>query len=634
MLLKKIYKVERDNNVMQMILCDTSQDLNKIIKKWKPIIRDNSIIATKNYLLYNSLKQTETIYLMQESFDSKYVEAVKILKDINKVIDKETKFSYLYEADYHIEGNGCGQWVTDALYAAELCSDFIKQYDINEVFVCCVDSLAMETRVLRNMELAGKIKLHVCYHKVTSKTELIQFIHCNVGKGWTTLKNCYYILYGILIFIKAFIKSVKDALNNNVGKKQERVLFSQGIIFITNAKKHLDWGIDFFIELNKHVHCAIICAYASEAQKFFKEHGLTTISFESAGIRMNKLITSIFVYYRDVLCLYKMFSKLDEDVYGTNMGQVVKLCFWQHLLLHVPERIVLDCIAEDFFSRYKFKMISTWLGSNNVYGRIFYQYTRNDKTIFWRRLFSNAVIKPTLFEEVYPDMLEYVYFIGIDKKELENFYRSFGWKGKAVLFDNSNYIIENKLTRENFISGMRLGKISVLWAPSYPINEHLRRSDFINMNRKMVCSMPSEKVELHVKYHLNCEKKLIIDAMTLAKNVHFFDNKERITDAFAVADVVVTTISTVVYDSIYNNKPCIILLEGQNVELLNEKIKEKFLIFYSVKEVMDYIENATKDDIYDLYVQERECMEELFQSDIDDVNYEVAQSLASICRDI
>lgn len=593
------------------------------------MIKSDRIIATKNVTLYNELKQKETIYLLEDSYEFKYGEAVAILKNLNKIVNENTDHPYLYEIGYSIEGAGCEQWVMDALYAAEMIEGIFKQNAIEEVFVCCVNSLDLETRILHSMEQEGKIKLHICYYRGLSLLELKQYIHCNISKFYMALKYCNYLLRGILVFIIGFAKSLYGFGSRRGGMGE----YSIGTIWLSDAKPN---NIDLLLELSKNENLCIVCVSAPRAEKFFKEHGLDAVSFNVGRIKAGRLVALIISYYKEIIRLYRICQKQAWSAYGVNIKPLISLFFIQHLMCFIPERIVLDCFAVDFFSRYRFKVMSSWIGSNTAASRIFYMHTRKDKTLFWRIISTDGTPqKSDLMEEVWPDMLAYVYFIGNDREKHEKFYRNFGWNGEAVLFDHTRVAIATECTRDEYTKRFCGEKISVLWAPTYPCRgPYLHESGFVDRNRKMLCLIPSDKLKMYVKYHPCVDKAMVEKDVRAAKDVVVIDNMQGISGALDMVDVCVTTLSTVIYDCIYNNKPVIILLQAQDPNVLNEKIKEGFLVFYSVHEVKDYLENATKDDLYDLYVKERECMEEVLYSDVEDVNYEIAKSLAEICRSI
>lgn len=286
------------------------------------------------------------------------------------------------------------------------------------------------------------------------------------------------------------------------------------------------------------------------------------------------------------------------------LDKSIKHRILQQALINVPDRFIVDAIAKNFYKWNQYQCIETWLGSNDIYSRIAYYNTRKRGTIFFRVLTGeNMIMKNPCYEEVDKEMLSWCFFIGKTNR-LKEFYEKSGWKGEAISLSGKGWNFEEYSKESD-------DEFSVLWAPSYPLKGYLSEIIFNKINDRILKVLESWDIKLYVKYHPNYPQVSVDNIMNEYKsNTIFFERKEQgIENIIKKVDLVVTTNSSIVVDSIKAATPVVVIREGDLMEM-EEIFEASKAIFWDTNEAIKYIKRLLydKDELKVLLKEENDKM--------------------------
>lgn len=576
---------------MQLIVCDSIDEFNIIKQKWGKSIETGFLIFTTNSQFYFLHKNMYTMELFESKYITMVEETTEVLRYVNEFLRKIVrKRNYLYEVGYHIEGGGIEQDMADVLNTTRVCMDFFTRYNFKRIYLCCNKKNALIVEVFRELAKWYQLKIKVCSVPATSIDECKHKIESSSGKGIKCLKYIWYMGKGICIYLKLLLMVIVNFQNRFASVQYWDV----GKIQLSDAAKHFFWSIDFIKILNKSLTLNNICVHTDEMKERLKKEGMITTDFGKSYIHLLYFCVAVSGYYYNVVRIWYKLKKVRFMKEGADISGIVRHRVWQHILLTVPKAVELDCKAKGYFEKNKFKVIESWLGSNTVCTRIFYYQTRKENTAFYR-IHNNgqAPFRRPLLYECEPEMIQIRFFTELERQGEYEWYRKMGWKGQAFLLEGT--ILPSAEEKQPNPNRVENEKCCILWAPSYPLMGEYMAGAFVKCNEIIIEECAKLDIHLLVKYHWNQEEEMIKKIKEKYRNkanVDFIDRKQPIEEYIEKADIVITTLSTVIFDTIFANRPVVIISEGHMIAL-NEKLN---LQGYSdVEEAVVFIKKLIQD---------------------------------------
>lgn len=602
---------------MQAILCESIEDYDRVISKWSECISSEAIVITNNPLLKNEIENVRTTVLLeiQENLDEDIAEVIGC---INSIIRKSVTDAYIYEVSYHVEGGGCQEGIKEILYGIKAIMKVVTQLKIDEVFTCFHKEISMEIKIMKVILGEKSYKVHVCYSRIESIIDIKNIINFSDNKLLRIIKQGYLLVKSssvMLTLVKNFI----------IKREREYKTAEIGIIFESDAIKHFNWNIEYLKKIKEYATVIVICCFCPENARKFCRQGIRVTKLEDYPVRISLFFKSLIQYVKDLIAIEQALKSENIHYLSLNITRIVREHLECHLRIDCAEAWVCKCLCDSFFKYNRIKTIEAWVGSNDVYSRIFYNYVRKQNTIFWKRYDSDlSIVKPLTFREVDPDMLQYIFFIGANRVKNEECYRSKGWNGHAVLLPGKKYI-----RGLNYVPLNKQSKqLYVLWAPSYPFGGYMTRGGFVYLNQNVVDFFLRKDMQLFVKYHNNQDKRLIEEMYKIKNNnLHLYDANIDINNVVSLVDIVVTTISTVAMDAVKAGKPSVIVTVGQNRKWLNDGCEDAFFIINSLEELYDLMENITESDLRNIYNREQTYVNSVVEDGNCNVEKEIVDNL-------
>lgn len=615
---------------MHLIVCDSINELNLIIQKWGKSIKTDFLIFTTNIRFYHLYSHEYKIKLFESKYPVLVEETTLILKEFNEFIRMVIKKkNYVYEVGYSVEGSGIEQNIADILNTTKVCMDFFNQYKFKSIFLCYNKNNALLIEVFREIAKSYRLKIKVCTLSVLKINQLKNRIEYSSGIGIKCFKYIYYLGKGIYTYFKLLLTIVV----NFKARFSEVQYWDVGKIQFSNAAKHFFWSIHYIKILNRNLKLNNICIHTDEMKERLLKEGLRTTDFGKSYVYFSYYCVSVVSYYYNIIKIWyklRLIRVIREEV---DISKIIKHRMWQHLLLTVPKVIDLDCKAKGYFEKNKFKIIESMLGGNTSCTRVFYYHTRKEKTVFYRiHNHGRAPITSPLFYECEAEIIQLRFFTEIERQVTYEWYNKMGWKGNALLLEGS--ILTREEVNKTSTVKEENEKCCILWAPSYPVLGYYIPSIFYKVNEIIVNEFARMDINLLVKYHWNQDESMvkeIKDSYQAKANVKFIDRTQSIEECMKKADIVITTLSTVIFDAILASRPVVIISEGHTI-IMNKKLELQE--FENVEEAVEF----TKKLIHDknkremIHAYQKEKMEDFSRRCNKDVCQDIVSELEKFIK--
>lgn len=553
---------------MKLLLCDNMEELFMLNKYLDENVGNEFVVGTTRgsfYLQYRKEYPELICELLEYNNGNKTEFITTQLKKINAAMGEDVWKKYLFEIHYSIEGSGIPQEVANIVYHTETCVSFYEKYLFDDIYIFCNKNNYLLTEIFREIAKQRHVNIKIIYNRVLNISDIKDRIFISSSKMTRKLKYIFYYMKLLGKFSRLF----GSVWSCRKYRKQPVRYFELGRICFSDAIKHYNWGLGKINAYREKLDLNIICAGTEpETRERFLNAGFNAIQFEESYLDLRYIVDEIWLYFRWMKKVTKRIADMQMVFAQLDVSNVVYHRMRQHLLLTVSDAIIIDCRAEGFFNRNKYKIMEGGMGGNNIYTRVFYYHTRQEQTLFFRESnYDAAPLDPIYMEEVESNVINLRFLCGRSGRKTYEFYRKSGWRGEAVLLQSpiGKVKAERKQKEEK--------NITVLWAPSYPVEGFLSYNEWYQQNEKMIEGLRKiEKINLLVKYHINQDEYSINNLKEKYESgrVVFIDKKEAIEKHIEEADIVITNPSTVIYDAMLMNRITIAIINGAQVPLKKE----------------------------------------------------------------
>lgn len=553
---------------MKLLLCDNMEELSMLNKYLDGNVGNEFVVGTTRGSFYLQCRKEYPqliCELLEYNKGNKTEFITTQLKKINVAMGEDVWKKYLFEVHYSIEGSGIPQEVANIIYHTEACVSFYEKYLFDDIYILCNKNNYLLAEIFREIAKQRHMSIKVIYNKVLNINDIKDRIFVSSSKMTKKLK---YIFYYMKLFGK-FSRLFGSVWGCRKYKKQPVRYFELGRICFSDAIKHYNWGLGKINAYREKLDLNIICAGTEpETRERFLNTGFNATQFEESYLDFRHIVNEICLYFHWVKKVTKRIANMQMVFAHLDVSNMIYHRMRQHLLLTVSDAIIIDCRAEGFFNRNKYKIMEGGMGGNNIYTRVFYYHTRQEQTLFFRESnYDAAPLDPIYMEEVESNVINLRFLCGRFGRKTYEFYRKSGWRGEAVLLQSpvGKVKAERKQKEEK--------NITVLWAPSYPVEGFLSYNEWYQQNEKMIEGLRKiEKINLLVKYHINQDEYSINNMKEKYESgsVTFIDKKEAIEKYIEAADIVITNPSTVIYDAMLMSRITIAIINGAQVPLKKE----------------------------------------------------------------
>lgn len=614
---------------MKLFLCDSMEEYHVLNKRFGKQVGENEFIigtVQSRFLLQCQKEHSElTCLLMEYSGGDKRSFVTQQLKKINYIMGEDLAKKYLFEVDYSIEGSGIAQEVANIVYKVEVCKNYQEQYEVEEIFIFCNKYNCLETEIFREIAGQKNLGLKIIYRKSWNLDSIKDRIFITSSKKVKNLKYLFYYAklvqkYGCLFGCYFKNKKYRDVPVKN---------YDVGRVCFTDAIKHYNWGIDKIKEYRKKLSLNIICSGTMpETYERFTKDGFNASQFEESYLDLKYIFKELKLYFYWLKILLKRTKKLQVTYLNLDISNMIYHRIKQHLLVMVPEAVIIDSIAKGYFEKNKYKMIEGCMGGNNIYTRLFYYNTRAEETIFFRELNYDAYPLECIYmDEVESNVIGIRFFCGWHRNEIYQFYQANGWNGEAILLESAVGRVKAERKRKPEKNTI------ILWAPSYPDGSSCSYNTWFSLNIEIIESLKKMmNVTLLIKYHINQDDDSIefLKKKYESDKVVFINKKDAIEPYIREADIVMTNPSTVIYDAMLMNRITIAIMSGAQVSLKNEL---NFITCIDTEKTINYVNKliACEEAWVSRLDKQSEYVSKFLDIKTNDVNAMITETL---CRKI
>lgn len=553
---------------MKLLLCDNMEELSMLNKYLGKNVGNDFVVGTTRgsfYLQYRKEYPQLICELLEYDKGIKTEFVTTQLKKINSAMGEDVWKKYLFEVHYSIEGSGVPQEVANIVYHTETCVSFYEKYLFDNIYIFCNKNNYLLTEIFREIAKQRHVNIKIIYNRVLNISDIKDRIFISNSKMTKKLK---YIFYYMKLFGK-FSQLFGSVWSCRKYRKQPVRYFELGRICFSDAIKHYNWGLGKINAYREKLDLNIICAGTEpETRERFLNAGFNATQFEESYLDFGCIVNEIWLYFRWVKKVTKRIANMQMVFAHLDISNVIYHRMRQHLLLTVSDAIIIDCRAEGFFNRNKYKIIEGGMGGNNIYTRAFYYHTRQEQTLFFRESnYDAAPLDPIYLEEVESNVIDLRFLCGESRRKTYEFYRKSGWRGEAVLLPSP--VGKVKAKRKQKMQETPL----ILWAPSYPLEGICTYNKWYEQNEKIIEGlMKIEQIHLLIKYHINQDEYSIntLKEKYQSDRVVFIDKREAIEKYIKDADIVITNPSTVIYDAMLMNRITIAIMNAAQVPLKRE----------------------------------------------------------------
>lgn len=514
-----------------------------------------------------------------------YKETEEIAKLINRIINttKLCKPSYLYELCYSVEG-GIGGKIADVLYSINTFQNIIQDRNI-DVFYCeqygTEDSFALEC-------IANHLGKRICYLK--------QRVY-----NWDELKRKIYLedrlVWRQMLDIRAQVNWLRQTVKIHKLNKWKTSLDTAceiGIINFTNTIRHVENWIEWARALGGISRCFYCCGADIAADKFV-QGGEKAVSIEG-NLQYRYLVAD---YISFLLDRYRILKKIRKEVnvlfQGVNVSKYIIKLYCRSLSREKFSNIIYERMVNDFVKENKCLFLIGMGNSNNVMNCIFsHAYRKNNISIpFASNGYTGGILLPQYemgfdLNEPYVNIMNVRFFLK-NSQEL-SYLRQWGWKGKAYVAARvrSMETISTELPAAN-------SRLTILWAPSYPARGGYSISTFRKDNEYIINGTAGQEVDLYIKFHPNQNMDMVTDLLeNIPDNIHVVEHTELVKKYILMADLVITSPSSIVFDAAANNRAVICMINAKFYQW-TKSFRRGFIFLRREKIDLSYIIQLHKD---------------------------------------
>lgn len=547
------------------------------------------LIATKQPYLFDYLKKDIEIISLELENELPYEETWSLLDKLNKIIKEsvDSSRSWVYEASYHIEGNGIGQSFADVLSSVQVISDILTAYYVDEINIYPSEDNIIECQVFWKLAKIKGITVKENYKNI--KAILLYNNHSIIN---SFLKKVSYLWISGKKY-SSYIHSIKMSLNH------ESNSYELGIINASDTQKTISWKEKYIYSMAKAFpKMKLMCLNSPFVAGYFSDNKINTDIMEKWLEKSNikKRKKEYIFFLRKIIP--KISSELKYCYKDYDITEILKQYIYIHILLTIPNNLYIDAVCEGYFKYNKFSVMLCHGNSNFIETRAMYYNTRCQDTLLYRK--EDLSVFTTKMYEPYQDIINIRFFC--QKEGRYNELKNQGWNGNAFFIQDTKYIPKFYNTYVNRIdkkSDVRTD-IKIVWCPSYVV-KGITTYDTFKKNNSLVASWFEEnKYSLLMKFHPHQNMNQINDLVDMygnSKYIRIADKNESFSKILEDIDIVITDKSLCIFDGIVERKPVMVLCSPYHYELIKQH-SEGLRIYTDADEMFTELKRIESDSSY------------------------------------
>lgn len=572
----------------RLIVCSTLEEYERI-----PIEKNsNDMIIAGNRALYEYFDKKGMDVRIFEDVEKKKTKIIwNIIEYINQYVKDNLSDSFLYEISYHIEG---GVSLSIANYISIL-------NDINKLY--CLEGFT-QIIVIDNVE---NWKYNEVLYVFAKEKEIEYLIFDDISfekkEYLYTLRNTKYAAdYMVrrereLLVLQEAILNKYRSVNKQTTDEECKMAF---LYAAYNDKKHLSW---FLARMNpfRTISPTAICLYRCEDGNEIERMGFRVeylqdyFDKESFRVEFNKYVED---RKKLLICLENKMEVIYEDVDITEL--VLKVLYRYFYQVAVEIACMNNC-AKKYFRTKHYKIIYAWGNSNFWENRICYINTQKDNTKYMV-MNSNTPFYEKIYEP-YGDIIPIRLF---PSNEVENEIIFKEYKRKSYYTFDLYYaekfyksIYKNIQKKEERILLALSGAFPGIYSTSY----------YVDMCMKIISDLKIYGKDIILKNHPETDpyvEKVLKNKYGDCNYVQLINKNEQIEEILKKSEIVITDVSTVIFDAITNNSIviCAVFLEHE-YEMIKH-LQDGVLICKNLQELNNTIKTILCDISYKDKVRERQ----------------------------
>lgn len=560
--------------MQNLIVCSNLRQLRNL----NGIVVGNYMVATAVYDFYDECKrQREEVVYLESSELSDHKMVWSILDTITDVMQRcETEKSYLYRVSYHLEG-GIPTTVDTVIQNLKIVENTIRAYGIeriylvddkenwmlNEAFFLFANAKGIECRILDEDGEKEQLCLFTLrrskYNPNIKQSKFSSQVHQEQLKVYREKKSISLNNTDLQAVTIGLLHGAKNNGKHLIGTEEEVDLFRG----------------QFDVE--------IISFHQSADNDYFRERGIRVACLEDYFDR-DLFEKNYQIYLRDCQCIVdQLQSGLHVHVGDIDLSEYLKRKLINYMERECFDKVYFDTCSDTFFKTHKYNLIEAWGNTNFWQNHIIYANCRQ-----WNiKLFRREVLEILQFVSYEPYANEIELRIFFDKVVNEYCHLK-DYHGRICYLPDFKWINFDKNITEGSICSTK-EEVKILFAPTYPFVGNSTVKNYFNICTNILDRLPSKSCKVFFKNHPNLNEKIRIEIETKysgKKYVECIDNRRGIWDVMEQCDIVVTDVSTVIFDSIKMGKPVFCIAGCQDYELVKWH-KDNFAIYRDIHVLCD-----------------------------------------------
>lgn len=571
----------QNNN--RCLLCCDSQEEWMILKN---ICNTGYVIATSDYRFFKNIREQEERVIFLESDESNPYGAIwEILDQIHLMIDEEItdRFFRLFHLSYHVEG-GFPTKIAQMIINLNLISALVKDNDIGEIYIfdnvqnwITNESIFLysKSRGITCHILDPNSKEEKTSLKTLSQLRGIKENLCNEELSRKEKEKA-----------RALIDTSAKRCKKGTTKEKEDV----GILYCPDFlyRKHVDWVLRR-IDAIEH-DTTVICFYDTEAVSEFRQRGLKVDCLEDYFEKSDFISAYDNLNRKRAAVLQRLASQLEASYQGTDLSEWLLLKLRNQYFRELLTYLYMDVCAANYFKQRKFTFIHVWGGTESWQTWICYDNTRDVNS----KLFKIEFIGFISYKEKmsFPDMLSAM-FTPDDKERFSQIFVN-DYPGKVFPICDPNW--GGRSTVVEYIGSDRKKRIGIL--PAGILKGFTTYRFYYATWMPLIDRLLDLGYEIVFKNHpalRECWEEDMEANYRDNERVTFLASGERIDKALALCDMVITDISSVVYDAALAQKAAFCIVDRQGYDLIRQHTAG-FSIYQSIEDLLEEIKCISESD--------------------------------------
>ncbi len=530
------------------VWCDNAEDLNHFscTEKDKVYIASLNIDESAQCFEqtgWNYVDLDYTLDVSQETSD--------IIEKINCVA-RNTEigiYANLYEMSYIVEG-GEAQTINDFLFYLYNFDRIIKKYSINKV---------LSSTIVRQAYLVLK---------VITKANNIEFKSFNESINKAMIKA--YMNKNSLPIKLYWKKSQADILNRirQIKRRSKRIESKFDVVLFSSwiDKKHVRWNVSMLELLDKSIDVGVISFTGDEYNEEFASRGYTTVNAE-AWFEESQAASDIRIWKANcekIETSKRMMKPISLG--GYDVTDVIWGNYQRYLYKRVFRTIIYRGIIHNMLNDVFFKAGIVCLDSNYPLNRAIYYTALNEYNRHISLCKNEAQLIPYLkppwkLREPYKNIIQYYFHSKPDVLSL-NKINDLEWSGKIIWIPMGMKSSGNSFEDETQVVQINRKPI-ILWCPTYVLVGYDSFKDNQLRSDTVLETCNELGLQVYVKYHpgqsLDQTEKFR-KRYAHMYNVNFIDQKESINTWYTKADIIISDLSTTLFEAASIGKPVISIM--------------------------------------------------------------------------